>query len=164
MNGEMTEYAKNVKKAGPGRPRTKSLFFEYRGATEYQGNDYPYNLKEVDWRGTLSMYKIYMEEDTEYDAAMRLFGSWRLWEVLCASTWFKPHKAKWDEERKIRDKSMAKKVLMEEARNGSVTAAKTIYSEDKKKAGRPSNQEKNKVARKEAEIEEFLKTSLKVIK
>jgi hypothetical protein len=164
MNGEMTEYAKNVKKVGVGRPRTKSLFFDLRGKSEYQGNEYPYTLKEEDWRGSLSMYKIYMEEDTEYDAAIRLLGSWRLWETLCACTWFKPYKVKWDEERRIRDKSLAKNILMEEARNGSVTAAKIIYDEDKKKAGRPTKQEKNKVAREEAEVEEFLKASLKVIK
>lgn len=166
MNGEMTEYAKNVKKAGAGRPRTKSLFFEFRGATEYRGKDAPYTLKEVDWRGSVSMYKIYMEEDTEYDAAIRLLGSWSQWETLCACSWFKPYKTKWDYERTIRDKATAKKVLLGEARTGSVSAAKIIFDEDKKKgAGRPTNQAKNKAAREEADIEEFLKSaSLKVVK
>lgn len=164
MSGEMTDYAKSIRKVGPGRPRTKSLFQEYRGQTEFTGNSYPYNLKELDTEKSLSMYKIYMEEDTEYDAAMRLLGSWRLWEILCASSWFKPYKAKWDEERKVRDKAEARKILMDEARNGSVTAARVIYDEDKKRAGRPTKQDKKKVAQEEVEIEEFLRASLKVVK
>lgn len=165
MKGEPTEYAKTVKKAGQGRPRTKSLFYEFRTQTDYAGNDSPFTLKEVDWDGSVSMYRIYMEEDTEYDAAMRLVGSWRLWQVLCASSWFKPYKEAWDAERRIREKSEAKKILMQEAENGSVAAAKTIYDEDKKTgAGRPKKQDVKKAAKEEADIEEFLKKSLKVVK
>lgn len=104
------------------------------------------------------MYKIYMDCETEYEAAQKLLGSWSHWEKLCDATWFKPFVEQWRKEARIREKAIAKSILLEQACEGNVTAAKAIIEEDKKR-GRPSKQEIKQNAREAEEIEEFLKSS-----
>jgi len=124
-----------------GHYKTKGIFYEYKALTK---SDYcPFNLKERDLKnGSISMYRIYMSCDTEYDAAKILLNSWKHWEILCDAPFFRPFIEKWREEREIRDASMARKILLAEAEEGNVTAAKAVYDQaTKRKAGRPSKAE-----------------------
>lgn len=141
-----------------GRRRTKSLFWEYR--LESDGQYEPvFTLADYDRPcGCKSMYHIYMAADTEYEAAQTLLGSWAHWEKLCECTWFKPFIDQWRKEVRIREKAIAKTVLLEQASEGNVTAAKALIEEDKKR-GRPSKQEIAQNAKEAEEVEEFLRKS-----
>lgn len=120
--------------------KTQALFYEHRHQTKMKVEDIPYNLKTKDWEGTKSMYLIYMEYETEYEAAIALLGSWPHWEKLCKTRWFAQHKEKWDAERKLRDESLARKTLLKQAKEGNVTAAKAILAKETKR-GRPANKD-----------------------
>lgn len=86
------------------RHRTQSLFIEY-AIPEYPAY---YTLKTSDHTvaGTTypSLYKIYfeMEDPTEYDFAIRCFGSWKHWEILSKASWFAPIVAEWRAELKVK--------------------------------------------------------------
>ncbi len=131
---------------------TQGLFYEFRFQTnsEYM----PFTLKERDYKGYLSAYKIYMSCETEYEAALKILNSWKHWEFLCESPWFAKELAKWREERDIRDAANAKCILMEEASNGNVTAAKAVLDlATKRKAGRPTKVEVDGEKKKQAAID-----------
>lgn len=133
-------FSKEKVRSEGGHLRTQTLFYEYRytprGLTET-----PYNLREDDYKGTLSMYKIYMESESEYEAAQRLLGSWEHWQRLLKAPFFKKHIEKWREERAAREEAIARKTLVEEATNGNVTAAKALLTPTKSTgAGRPSKE------------------------
>ena len=99
------------------------------------------------------MYQIYMSCDSEYEAAMLLLNSWKHWEVLCNAPGFMKELVKWREEREIREAAIGKKVLIEEAENGNVAAARYLVDiNTKRKAGRPSKDEVEGQKRKEAAI------------
>jgi len=134
-----------------GSQLTQGLFYEFRHQTSTDGIP-PYTLKETDWKGSLSMYQIYMQEEAEYDAAIKLLGSWTHWKRLCKCSWFKPYVESWREEREIREASLGKKVLIEKAVEGNVTAAKELVKQVTSygKRGRPSKQE---VANKKQQME-----------
>ena len=99
-----------------------------------------YSLKDYDHRGYPSMYRIYMDSATEYEAGIRLLGSWKHWKKLCRCQFFQTHLEEWREERQLREESMAKTALLNSVEEGNVSAAKTILDEKKKKvAGRPTS-------------------------
>lgn len=154
------EQRKNV--TSTKRFKTTSLFWENRFA--YGGTKVipTFNLSDRDHDNTLSMYNIYIACDTEYEAAMILLESWKHWEALCASNFFKKHVEAWREERSVREASLAHKVLLRAAADGNMTAARTILLESKKvsKAGRPSNQQVEKAARVQEELDSFLVSSI----
>ena len=120
-----------------GHYKTRSIFYEFKYDTK---SDYiPYTLGERDRKGSLSMYRIYMDSETEYEAAMTLLNSWKHWEILTSTTWFQEHITKWRDEREIREAAIGKAVLISQAREGNVAAAKAIHDfATKRKAGRPS--------------------------
>jgi len=150
-------------RASNGRLRLSSLFWENRFMTK---NKSPlYTLADYDkTEDCKSMYLIYMEHDSEYEAAKVLLNSWDHWIALTNSNFFKPYVAKWRIEKDLRDDALARKCLLEEARNGSVSAAKAIIQEQKAVRGRPSKQEKAKLTSAEVEVDAFLASSLKIIK
>ena len=119
---------------------TKGLFYEFKYQTKL--TEIPYNLKERDWKGTRSMYQIFMSCGSEYEAAQLLLNSWKHWEVLCKSPWFVPHIEAWREEREIREAALGKATLIDQAESGNVAAAKVLLEGAKKrKAGRPTKDE-----------------------
>lgn len=130
---------------------TQGLFYEFRHQTK--NFNAPYNLKERDHKDSKSMYQIYMDCETEYEAAQVLLGSWKHWEILCKAPFFVPEIEKWREERAIREQALAKKVLLEQTRDGNVTAAKSVLDSHKRKAGRPSKQEVEGERRRQAGLE-----------
>lgn len=144
------DYSKMI--ADNGKYKTQGLFYEYR----FQNNpDYiPYCLREHDYKGYLSIYQIYMSCDSEYEAAQKIFNSWKHWELLCGCAWFQPYLEKWREEREIRDAALGKSILIDQARDGNVTAAKTLYDQaTKRKAGRPTKNEVEGQKKKQAAID-----------
>lgn len=137
---------------------TFSLFDEYR--FQHKKKAAPFNLKNFgNPRGTICMYEEYMKCDTEYEAAVHLLGSWPHWLKLCEATWFKPYRDTWEKERETKEISIGKKVLIEEAENGNVTAARTLHGQGAPKKGRPSNQDKEKLTREDNDLDDFLKKS-----
>lgn len=119
---------------------TQALFWEYRFVTT-TNLPAPYNLKEYDWKGSKSMYQIYMACDTEYDAAITLLGSWPHWQKLCRCGWFQSYIEDWREERKLREQAIAKKALIKKAKEGDVSASRALLQDEKKPKGRPKNKE-----------------------
>ncbi len=146
------------------RYRTNSLFWEARFMKKPGTTFEPvYNLSNKDHDNTLSMYNIFMDKDTEYEAGMFLLGSWEHWQILCGSSYFEKHISNWREERVTREEALAHRVLLESAKNGNVSAARTLLLDSRKvqKAGRPTNQQVAKAANVAVELDTFLVESLK---
>lgn len=125
--------------------KTEGLFLEMRAkATKNPARSYPepvYTLKDYDHKGYPSMYLEYMKCSTEYEAAMKLLGSWKHWKKLTTCNFFAPYIEEWREERHLREEALAKTALLDSLGDGNVSAAKTILDERKKRsAGRPSNE------------------------
>jgi hypothetical protein len=125
--------------------KTEGLFWEKCCKLDALANRNPtdpvYTLKDYDHNGYPSMYIIYMDSATEYEAALRLLGSWRHWKKLCKSLFFKTLVDEWREERQLREEALAKTALLESIVEGNVSAAKTILDEKKKRvAGRPTTE------------------------
>ena len=85
------------------------------------------------------MYKIYIASDTDYEAAMKLLGSWKHWKKLTRCKFFQPYLEDWREERKLLEESLAHTALLGSLADNNITAAKTILDNGKRKmAGRPT--------------------------
>ena len=100
-----------------------------------------------------SAYALYMSCTDEYEAALQIAGNMKNWDVLVACHWFREgtpaygHQGllSWREHMEARDASVAKKVLLANAKSGDTTAAKAILAETKKvkktSVGRPKKKE-----------------------
>ena len=131
---------------------TSALFWENRctSKTEQRGMKPIYNLSTRDHNGTLSMYHIYMQCLTEYEAALVLLGSLSHWNRLCERNWFRPHIEAWRAEMAIRDEAIGRAAMISGAANGNYAAGKALVSHTKVQAqrGRPKKVEnKNPVGR-----------------
>ena len=134
-----------------GQYLTQGLFYEYRHQCAKMG---PYTLKEYDWKGTKSMYQIYMSCGSEYEAAQKILGSWKHWEILCSAPFFAKEVEKWREEREIREAALGRATLIQQAQEGNVSAAKALVdAATKKKAGRPSKADIEAEKRKQMAID-----------
>lgn len=129
--------------------KTESLFYETLTGAMAKKYDPVFTLKEFDYKGLPSMYRIYMDSTDEYDAAMKCLGSMAHWEKLCGLSWFVNgrdgiHRGlnAWREDIKRRDASTAKKTLIEKAKSDDTSAARALlaYSEDRNSKGRPKKQ------------------------
>lgn len=156
----MSEY-----KASNGRRFTQSLFYEFNNP------DAPYTLRDTDFTNRkgktyTSMAEIYRNSVDEYDAAIKLLGSWPHWEMLLKLDWFmngtevggtifEGVKA-WREEMSKRDASKAKEQLQKAAVEGNIAAQKYLHDQSGKVkgAGRP---EKKVTAKKESSVVEAFK-------
>jgi hypothetical protein len=126
---------------------TQGLFYEW-GADEAS-----YTLKNEDvikgGSHYVSMYQVYMNSVDEYEAALKLVGSMQHWRKLCNLEWFRegiPQFSfdgieQWRKDMEARDRMLAKRLLIESAENGNVTAQKTLYGDSPKKAGRKKKPE-----------------------
>lgn len=132
-----------------GRFRTQSLF------VEHPNDSYPtyFTLKKQDKDGKMSLYRKYMEigDPTEYQVAIRLFGSWDHWQALCRSKWFMVHLTGWRQELKNRMESDRYHEMVTKADDPGamgIQATKWLaerYGGSKQKVskrGRPSKEEK----------------------
>lgn len=153
-----------------GRYRT-NIFYEFNTSRH---EEYPplYTMREDSWAGLPSAYRIYMTSASEYEAAMKLVGSWNHWQRLLnipvfmngpkdVGSWAGLHQ--WREEKEIQDRAMALLQLKENAEKGNVTAQKLIY-EGEKKRGRPSKSEVKQAAEQMAKDRQEIRADLDRIK
>ena len=96
----------------------KGLFYEM---TLSDKSSVVYTLKDVDHEGYPSLYRLYMEtnDPTEWRFAQECLDGWEHWEMLCATTWFKPYVERWRRELELRMKSEALSRIMRESKTGS---------------------------------------------
>ena len=163
---------RSVLKDSIGRYRT-NIFYEFNKSAQA---DYPplYTMREDEWKGLPSAYRIYMASDSEYEAAMKLVGSWAHWQRLLKCKPFMKGGEdmgiwmgleQWREEKAIRDKAQAYNQIKLSAAGGNVQAQKLLLEgTDKAKRGRPSKAEVAKQAAKEAEKNDQIQEDLKRIK
>lgn len=164
---------RSVLKDTMGRYRT-NIFYEFNTSRH---EDMPplYTMREQPYRGLPSAYKIYMTSDSEYEAAMKLVGSWNHWQRLlkCKPFMEGPTDAfswtglnAWREEKEIQDKAHAYNQLKTSAAGGNVQAQKIVYDGDKVKAkrGAPSKAEITKEAARQAELDDRISDDLKRLK
>ena len=152
-------------KAKTGRRLTQGLFYEFNNP------DAPYTLRDEDFTNRAgktytSAAAIYRNAVDEYDAAIKLVGSWSHWKILLSLDWFVNGADLggyifdgikcWREEMTVRDSSLSKKLLQEQADEGNVTAMKYLneLSGKTSKAGRPS---KPKVAKPVSKVTDLYK-------
>jgi len=154
-----------------------NLFKEFNRSEK---DKYPvvYTMSEQDKDGLVSARRIYMESLDEYEAAIRLVGSWVHWQRLlkCNAFMKGPHAdsgyqwqglEQWRQEKRDFERSKARDMLWESAKKGNVTAQRLLFEEANKGdrgAGRPSNAEVKKEAREQAEHEEMFKKDLERVK
>lgn len=127
--------------------KTEGLFLEMANKiNSHENRRLPavpvYTLKDYEHKGYPSMYKIYIASDTEYEAAIKLLGSWRHWKKLCRSKFFHPYIDEWREERRLLEEALARTALLRSLEDNNISAARTILEGSKRKgAGRPTNNE-----------------------
>ncbi len=122
-----------------GVSRTESLFHETIQPSIRKRYDPVYSLRDYDYKGYPSAYNIYMSAVDETDAALQLVGSMAHWRKLCALRWFMEGRpecqfegiAQWRQDMKDRDASLARKVLLENTKEGNITAARAVLAESK---------------------------------
>jgi hypothetical protein len=163
---------RRILKDSTGRYRT-NLFYEFNKARQ---EDYPplYTMREEPWMGLPSAYQIYMFSDSEYEAALKLVGSWHHWQRLLKSRPFVEGTQDgvqwtglqvWRDEKEIRDKATAYNQLKMNAAQGNVQAQKMIFDgKTASKRGRPSKAEIAKAAQEQAQSVKELRDDLKRIK
>lgn len=78
----------------------------------------PYTLKDYDYRGKPSLYRLYMEESdpTEYRFANKYLADWQHWKRLCECEWFKETVARWREELDLKLQAEALSRIIEESK------------------------------------------------
>lgn len=145
---------------------TKGMFYKYRFQTTIKEKA-PYTLRNQDFvkDGHLyrSMYLIYMECDSEYEAAIKLLGSYPHWQKLKRCSWFHDYFEAWEAERNIRDEAIARSILVRLAMVGNVTAARTIYTNSKPvkgEKGRPPTGGQRQHISDDEKLEEMIQRSI----
>jgi hypothetical protein len=102
-----------------------------------------------------------MESADEYEAGVKISGSWRAWKTLAKNKWFLNGRTcwghhglvAWREEMKLRDASQAKAAMLEQSGKGNVQAARTILDQ-----GKPKKQEKPATKSTDELVAEYLKS------
>lgn len=123
------------------KPLSKSLFVEFMN----NANSNPDNailtlaredreVNGVSYPSLYRLYHLYADEDpTEYTFAMEVFGTWDFWENLACHEQVKVHVERMREENRIRQKSKAVRIIMNESVNprskSKFTAAKFLYEQ-----------------------------------
>lgn len=138
-----------------------------------------YTMRELPYRELPSAYLIYMYSDSEYEAAMKLVGSWNHWQRLCeikpfmegprankhfANTWSWTGLTDWRIEKETREKSLAYNQLKTSAEEGNVQAQKLLFEGTGGKRGRPSAEEVKKAIEHQATLTQSIKDDLQRIK
>jgi len=113
-----------------------------------------YSLKKRDHTvaGTTykSLHKIYieMEDPTEYEFAMSVFGDYSVWENLCSLSWFKRHHIQMQKELVLKLKARTVRNMINDLNDGKASYNAQKYLADAgylegndKKRGRPSKDE-----------------------
>lgn len=144
--------------------RTQSLFVESSHKPEQVILSLSEYDKKVKGKKVPSLRKIYMEiaDPTEYEFAMHVFGSWRIWERITGNKLLMKHIQGWRDELEVKLRSQAVRALVDtataEGAKGT-TAAKYIAEKGwvKRKAGAPSNEEKERELKIQIDMDDELK-------
>jgi hypothetical protein len=154
-------------KDSQGKFRT-SLFLEFNKHEDE--NPSLYTMRDEPKNGVPSAYLIYMYSGSEYEAAMKLVGSWTHWTKLCNVKKFmdgdKDNQSwaglkAWREEKEVKDRALAYNLLKISAASGSVPAQKILFEKDKvTKRGRPTKAQVEQAAKEAAEHEDHVKGDL----
>lgn len=154
--------------------RTDSMFVE-RIAKRHKNRGLTpvYCLSErQDHKDCPRLYQIFINSADEYDFAIKAFGSKGQLDKLKQTGWFmngwqgcatfRGYEA-WLDDMQERDASLGKKVLIEKAQEGDITAAKKLVDMHKKVAtkGRPKKEDIQKEAAKRAEEKTDIEDDLK---
>lgn len=120
---------------------TAALFWEKRhtSMSEERGITPIYNLGTRDHDGTLSMYQIYMQCATEYEAALVLLGSLTHWKLLLECKWFIPHIEQWRKDMALRDEAIGRQALIEAASKGQAPAGAALVRDAARRGAKPLN-------------------------
>lgn len=122
--------------------RTDSLFYERLNKRQRdKGVEAVWTLREyprvIDGKVYPSLYQEYMKCVDDYDAGTSLLGSSAHWKKLKDIKWFaEGHKSigghrgynSWPEDMFMRDASLAKKILIEKAKEGNTSSAVALAS------------------------------------
>ena len=159
----MTEFTDTM-----GRMRTRSLFVELIDQKQIDAGFIPlYTIREnpayIDMR---SLYLV-IGDITEYQFAIKAFGSWKHFKHMCTLGWFMALLSEWREELEIKIRSQAVQALIDTAvREGAkgTTAAKYVAEKGwMKKRGRPSNEDVERERKIQAGIKDDLSDDAKRI-
>ena len=121
----------------------RELFWETCGNKE----NAVYTLKDTDYMGLPSLYRLYMEEGdlTEYLFATKHLDSWAHWEALSSAPFFQTYVTRWRTELELRTRAESLATIIKLAKGGgreALQASKYItdrgYSKEGK--GRPSKE------------------------
>ena len=164
---------RSILKAADGGYR-QNIFLDFNTSTH--GVNKPlYTMRELPSKGLPSAYLIYMTSSSEYEAAMKLVGSWQHWEKLCKSRPFMEGTEDagqwsglqaWRKEKEIKDRAIAYNQLRVNAATGNVQAQKMLYEGIKAayRRGRPSKAGALKLAQEEAKHLREIKDDFKRVK
>lgn len=113
-----------------------------------------YSLKKRDHKVGSKTYKslhliyIEMEDVTEYEFAMSVFGDYSVWENLCSLSWFKTHHQQMQKELVLKLKARTVRNMINDLNEGNASYNAQKYLADagyldtnSKKRGRPSKDE-----------------------
>ena len=114
-----------------GARRTASLFAE---TTRDNTKTPVLTLMDYEKNGLPSAYLLYMESETEFDAAMKIVGSMPHWRKLCAAPWFMKGDLdrnftgleQWRKDMAMRDANAAMKVLRSKVSDGDARASQFL--------------------------------------
>jgi len=148
----------------------KQMFLELNDGGGVKGVKPCFTLKNREHKGYPSAYEVYMSSVDEYDAALKLAPNMRVWDKMLESEWFMNGMdqrsfdgvSAWREHMRLRDASLAKRVLLEKASDNDVSAAKALLGEVKvkKPVGRANKKTKAELAS-VSRIKEFKKLNKK---
>jgi len=155
-----------------GARRTASLFHE---TTKDQQKAPLFTLRDYHKPGLPSAYLLYMESETEYDAAMKLVGSMGHWRQLMAKPWFMhgdPERGffgldQWRKDMAMRDANQAMLVLRGRVTDGDAKAAQFLINYATKGAiaggkDQPAKKPKLKAATKDNKIADLTELKKKL--
>jgi hypothetical protein len=130
-----------------------------------------YTLKEWDheYNGKVypSLKNLYLKEEdpTEYVFASKHLLGWQHWKRLCENKVIAKHVDEWREELELKIRSQAVRDMQSlcASENGNYSAAKFLADRgwEKRGAGRPSKQEKERHLRVEEKIQEEFSADIK---
>lgn len=141
---------------------TAGLFWERRQTSkaELRGFSPIYNLSTLDHDGTLSMYQIYMQCATEYEAALVLLGSLRHWALLLECKWFIPHIEQWRKDMAFRDESIGRAAILAGAAGGNTAAGAHLLRDTQKRRTPPLTEKKRGKGTGEPEVGEVISSTM----
>ena len=143
-----------------GSPLTESLFLEigYSDKAIYtlKEEDYEYNGKIYPSIKLLYLAEVLSPDEGEYEFANKYFLNWRHWERICRNKVLRSHIEEWREELEVKLRAEGLKEIITHAKGGNYQAAKWLAEGvfSKRKAGRPTKDEKARKLAQDSRIAE----------